>query len=69
MGFMTIDGRKVDLPMKKMSFLLSAMLVLICQHFATIRNYLFSVPVVCVPWKMAPGRTFASCSRNQGTAW
>ena len=50
MGFMTIDGRKVEFTQtKKMSFLSFAMPVSICLHCAIIQKCPPSVPVACVP--------------------
>ena len=43
MGFMTIDGRKVEFTDEK------AMPVSICLHCAIIQKYPPSVPVACVP--------------------
>ena len=49
MGFMTIDGRKVEFTDEKMSFLSFAMPVSICLRCAIIQKYPPSAPVAYVP--------------------
>ena len=69
MGFMTIDGRKVEFTDEKMSFLSFATPVSTCQPCAIIPRFPLSAPVVCVPWRMTEAEPLPPALRFQGMAW
>ena len=62
MGFMTIDGRKVEFTDEKNVLSVIRNAGIICLHCAIIQKYPPSVPVAWCTVEDDRGRTFASCS-------